>query len=577
MSKKILSVLLFLSISLCSMAVEITRYVSGTGTGDGMTPETPTSDLTGVLALGAKVDRLYIHITPGFYSIHVRDVGEGIIYSNIIIDGSWQDEGTSDMVRINYPGIEFVNSILYKISFSGNVTLSGGSLQQCDADKVITANLSKGDCYLYSCKAKGFAAMNYAHRSNSSLEMQDCKAKEGTYGLKGENIGTLSATDCDFSNQKEGGISINGCKKAYFENCSVSFNSGEGAVRLIEFDDSGKATFNKCTFLHNEVTYSRDYNFQIMSNAIFSDCLFVGNTEKNLDSKGIIHLSRPDFYFQNCTFLNNHGALQFEQFYPSRNQIVNCLFYGNGKTNIASGDMDVPLLNCAMDHGTGIPELDAQKGIMLLNESNKGFKFTGTDIEMEPSSALINAGNDRWITNSDIYFHPRKTFGGVDIGCTEFISSPGLWQPDSTFMITTDSGNYKLFKVFTDQNITYYGLFPEFMAEDGNLDITSYRTDFIYLDTMPVRPTVHEGKFIERHTVDSDGYLVDVVVPDSKGRWVSLDYSKYKNEKDRPTVKIVEGKVKFVKPQTPTTKKATPRKKSAPARKSGSKRAPARK
>lgn len=569
--KKLFCIAAFLISSLGMSALEITRYVSAIGTGDGMTAETPTSDLAGMLALGEKVDNLILYVSPGFYTIHSRDFS----CHNIMLDGSWKDEGTSDMVRINCPGISFTNSYLYKVSFSGNVGIDHGNLTRCDADGTISMSLNNGDCALRYCKAKGFGAHNWAHRSGSIVELSNCTTTGGNcYGFEAKNIGELYVYSTTFNSQKAGGVNIDGCKYAMFSKCEFSFNAGDGALRLIEFDNSGKVEFSNCEFLYNEVTHAHQHNVNIHSNASFYNCLFIGNTEKDYDSRGFINLARPDFLFRNCTFIDNHGAIELQSYYPSDYQIINCAFWNNGKNNVyAGGQEDVPLLNCAMDYGTGVPELDAQKGIILLTKENKGFNYTGSEIKIEPGSALINRGYPVSITVPDIYSHTSNAFGGTDIGCTEFISAPGLWQPDS-LSVTTEYGDYTLCKAEFGGG-SYYALLPDNKVSKGNLEISCYDTNFIYLDKMPVTPKVHNNKFIEIHlnNVVKGGYTACIMNYYPQAGWRFDKTYDYATFKDRPIVKIDGDNIQFIKPQPKnagtTTRKNIPAKKGTTTKKSG--------
>lgn len=557
MKKLTLAIGFFLT-SMSLSALTVTRYVSPIGSGDGMTEQTPTSDLGSVLAIGSKVEQLEVKVAPGFYSLNVRDTGEGVSYSNIVLDGTWQNDGSSDKVRINYPGVEFINSQIKNVSFSGGVTLNGGYLLDCDAEKIIGLDLNNGDGSLVNCKAKGFHVTNWSHRANTYAQLLNCSATGGGgYGLSGKYIGHLYVQDCNFDNNKEGGVNIDGCRTAKFIKCSFNFNSGDGALRFVDFDDSATVFFDKCEFLLNEVTSNHCYNLYVYSNAIFQDCLFVGNTEKDYDRKGIVHLVRPDFRFINCTFIDNNGALELESFYPSTNQIINCAFWNNGPTNVyAGGREDVPLLRCAMDHGTGVPELDAQKGIILLTKENKGFKFTGTDVELQPNSVLVNNGAYRNIFDTDLYRHPRNVFGGTDIGCVEYVSGSGLWQSDS-IGVTTYTGAYGLAKATIGPN-SYYCLFPEYKCSSNDYDFPSYFSDVIYLDKMPVRPkTLANDELIERHTNNGDSYIVDVLSFDTNTlMWSPVAAESYASVKDRPTVKVDGGAISFVKPQKASTQKA---------------------
>lgn len=539
----------FLFVCMSMSALEITRYVSPIGSGDGMTPENPTSDLGAMLSLGAKVDRLTLNVAPGFYPLHFDSDAGGVTFNNIILDGSWNDDGTSDMVHIDYHGINFVNSSIYKVSFGGSVTIQGGMMMNCVAENgQLRAILGNGNCAFYNCKCKGFVAENWNYGNNDKVYLQSCSAKAGKYGFQGSHLNELYVYDSQFDDNKAGGCNIDGCKMANFSDCTFNMNEGDGALRLIEFDNSGTATFERCEFTGNEVTHNHEHNIYVHSNVSFYDCLFVANTEKDIDHKGIVHLGRPDFSFVNCTFIDNwSGAISLDSFYPSSYQIVNCAFWNNRKGNIyAGGREDVPLLSCAMDHGTGIPELDAEKGIILLTEANKGFRYNGMALEVEPNSVLINRGVSRPIENTDKQKHPRNAFGGTDIGCTEYISAPGVWQPDS-LVLKVDEFSYQLCKAMVG-GVNYYALFPEAVATSGSPQIEDFRTDFIYLDTMPAAPKVLGGKYVERHLSDGKGgYIIDVLSRNNR-EWLVKDGMSYRSAKDRPTVKIVDSQVKFIKP-----------------------------
>ena len=555
--KKLILAVCWLLMSWNLPALTIVRYVSPDGSGDGMTEQTPTSDLGAVLEIGSKVEQLNVKVAPGVYSLNLLDTGEGVTFSNIELDGTWNNHGSSEKVRIDYPGIEFKNSRIKNVSFTGGVSVNGGRLEDCDAGEYMYLDLNGGDGWLYNCTAKGFQVTNWSKRANSYAQLFNCSSTGGGgYGLSGENIGTLYVTRCKFNNNEEGGAKIQSCKEAHFIDSEFCYNSGDGALRFVEYDNSGRVYFNKCRFLFNKVTYNHSYNIYIYSDATFEDCLFVGNTEKDYDRKGFVHLVRPDFEMVNCTFMDNRGALELESFYPSKNQIVNCVFWNNGSTNIYTGaSEEVPLLACAMDHGTGVPELDAEKGIITLTQQNKGFDFTGTDITIQPYSILVNKGINRAKYETDIYYHPRNAFGGVDIGCVEFVSSSGMWRPDS-IALTTFRGTYGLAKAEVNSE-TYYCLFPEYRCKDDDYKIQSDFRDIIYLDKMPIKPKLHDNdQLVERHTCDNDVYTLDVLFYDSDfGTWCPLEIYGYRSAKERPKVKVVNGRIDYIKPQKPAAPK----------------------
>lgn len=559
-------------------ALEITRYVSIGGTGDGLTPENPTADLGGMLALSAKVDQLTLYVAPGFYSLNFIDNGEGIRFKNIILDGTWKKEEAGERVRINYPRVKFTNSIIQNVSFSGSVEIDGGIMYDSDADKVIYASFDNGtDVQLYNCTSKSFNSSYYGYGQAVSLTMAFCTAKNGSYGLQTNNINTIKCKYCKFFDQSEGGINIDNSHLCSFTNCEFGFNRGDGAVRITNFDNSAQTEFSHCQFIANTGTYNQAYNIYVYSNVTFADCLFADNTVKNIDRMGFIHLVRADFIFLNCSFINNKGGVEMESYYPDRYQIVNCLFWNNGKTVAYAGGNDVPMHACAMDHGTGIPELDREKGLIILTDANKGFEYNGTDIELKLESPLINAGAPRRMDATDLYGHPHNAFGATDIGCVEFFAAPGVWSVDPSQQTFEIAGKqYQLckanaysvkregiFVTYTQGDIDYYCLLPS-GTDLSSFSCPSYFTDLLYLDTMPVTPTIHDGKYVEIHTKNSkDTFNVYVYKASSYGFFDLKASAEYESASKRQKVKITDNKIEFIKP----TPRATPTGKASPAKK----------
>ncbi len=571
MYKKLLLTFMLSSIGISVLnALEITRYVSIGGTGDGLTPENPTANLGEMLSLSEKVDRLILYVAPGFYALNFKDYGEGIAFKNVYLDGTWKQEDYREKVRIQYPGIGFSNGYINNVSFSGAVTMDNGVLYNCDADKAIYAGFSYGNVEFINCTTKSFGAAFYGYGKSISLTLDNCTAKDGGYGLETKNVNYVTCHSCKFNDQSEGGINIDNCLSCQLFDCEIGFNQGDGAVRLTAFDNKASAYFVRCSFIANRVTYNHSNNIYVYPNVTFADCLFADNTEKDIDHQGFIRVVQPDFLFLNCSFINNTGGVEMEQYYPDRYQIINCLFWNNGKTVAYAGGRDVPMQACAMDHGTGVPELDREKGLIILNEANKGFEYNGLNVELQPNSPLVNAGVSRSLRDGDLHRHPRNVFGATDIGCTEFISSPGLWEADpSQEIIELGANQYQLCKVQVGAT-TYYSLNPTYSGKDGKYGMPSYFDDFLYLDTMPVKPKKHGDNYIERHTKNNDGsFEVAVYKNQSLGGFRLIAHEKYASPDKRPQVKINDGKVQFVKP---VTKTATQARKTTPAQKTTTKK-----
>lgn len=556
---------LILTLCLCCTcaalhALEITRYVSIGGTGDGLTPETPTADLGEVLSLSTKVDYLTVYVAPGFYSLNVVDYGEGVAFRNVTLDGTWKKEDPDEKVRINYPGVTFSNSFIRSVSFSGNVVIDGGVMHDSDADKVIYASFDSGtNVELINCEAKSFASAFYGYGKNVYLRMAYCYADKGSYGLQTKNVHFIECNDCKFREQSEGGINIDNSLFCFFADCEFGFNSGDGAVRVTNFDKDSKAFFYKCEFTDNYVTNNHAYNMFLSSPGLrFYDCLFAENTVKDIDRKGFVHIANPDFMIMNCSFINNKGGVEMESFYPDNNQIVNCLFWNNGKTVAYAGGYDVPMQACAMDHGTGIPELDREKGLILLTDDNKGFEYNGMHIVLQPNSPLVNAGVSRAMSDTDLYGHARSAFGGTDIGCVEFVGAQGLWTVDPSQQAFEIEGKKYLLCKATANGVDYYSLIPE-SVDLATYSFPSYFYDWLYLDTMPVKPVLHEGKYIERHTKTPNGkFKVDVYEGSKYGGFYLKKSEEYSSAAQRPKVKITGDNVELVKPAaSKTTGKST--------------------
>lgn len=190
--KKLALAISFMLTAMGLNAITVTRYVSPDGTGNGMTPETPTSDIAAMLAIGSKVDGLNLKVAPGVYSIKSTSSDWSSI-KNVVFDGTWNNEGTEDKVRISTKDISFANCNIKNVSFSGDLVLHGGNLIDCESDKIITIDINDADANIINCKAAGFRAEAWS-RKNSKLFLKDCKTTGNTgYGLWGKGLGRLIA------------------------------------------------------------------------------------------------------------------------------------------------------------------------------------------------------------------------------------------------------------------------------------------------------------------------------------------------------------------------------------------------
>lgn len=585
MRLKFLIVIALLLASVQMRAIEIERWVSIGGTGDGTTPEAPTSDLGAVLDMSFKVDKLTVHVVPGFYTINVPRDGSEKVFPNVYLDGTWKQEGY-EKVRIN-SWVAFTGSFVQNVSSAGNLTMRGGVLVDCESDKTISTIYNTDDVYMTDCRAKSFWAESWTG-SRPSLTMVRCHALDGGYGLQAKGLDNVNCIKCEFSNQEEGGVNIDNCMFVTFRSCEFTDNKGDGAVRVTCFDRKAYTGFTECQFLDNKVTNNHSHNFLITTETRFFDCLFAGNTEKSYDHKGFVHLSRPDFQFINCTFIDNSGAIEAEAANTDDSAVINCAFWNSGSdmVSLPNGGA-VNFGNNATNHGSGIPELDRENGIILLTESNKGFTYRrgalGAELELEPSSVLVNKGRNRGFNTTDIFSQARTVFGGTDIGCREMVWGEGLWTPtDQT--LTVDNCEFVMCKA-TVGGTDYYALVSPSKIEDGRVtEFGNLGSIFwIYLDTMPVAPKVHDGKYLERTVKTASGeYEIDVIGFNQVWYWIILDSTTYSSAKERPTVKITDSGIQFIKPAAPAkpaaagARKSATSSKSTPARRPGGRVTPRR-
>lgn len=75
--------------------VEIVRYVSENGTGDGTSWESASGKLWDVLALSSQVDRMTIYLTEGTYRLRSANV------KNVVISGGYSKGGSERKRKVS--------------------------------------------------------------------------------------------------------------------------------------------------------------------------------------------------------------------------------------------------------------------------------------------------------------------------------------------------------------------------------------------------------------------------------------------------------------------------------------------
>lgn len=426
-------------------ALEITRYVSATGTGDGLTPENPTSNLESVLSLGKKVDCVIILVTPGIYDIKGSGI-EDAPYQNVHLYGvnNFVDRDNPGQLppQINCPHASFLHSIVGNVDFSGSLGFQSSQFSYITAGKHIHAYVNDNEELLISgVNCTGFTFENY--NGLASIRLFRCNANGGTYGLQSKHA-DVTAVLCRFSNCKAGGVSMD-TGRAYFEDCEFLNNAGNGGAFVWSLDQQ-ISSFKNCFFMGN-TTDDRDRGAGLtvlgtgvmLSNCVFDDNKGAGRMADKL--VGAFRCFSSRFYVESCLFTDNAGGVMTNA-YPGENRLTdisiqNTAFFKNGEDIIAPNGFDITRSRCATDHGSGIPELDSQEGLVIVNgkdmcgdnpaEKYLGIYWDGENnmFRLAENSCLINAGMTQY--DSDYYGTWRTALGGSDIGPFEYT---GILSPD---------------------------------------------------------------------------------------------------------------------------------------------------
>ncbi len=546
-----------------SAAVEITRYVSATGSGNGQSPESPAPDLYGVLKLSRQVDALTVYVTPGIYELPNDDPDLSGAYKNVNLFGV---NNFTEMLNPSpemRPVIHCLNSgfeysALVNLSFSvGSVGLTNCRVINVDISKNLHMLMFAGQSSVFrNVTCRNMTVFN-AH-GDAFLDIDNCTVSGGTVGLQVENV-KVYAHDCTFSKNSAGGAEIKSLGSTFY-NCDFLNNSGRGGATVWALSNDETTNFINCRF-ENNTTDSRDYaaGLTVKGCPVFvRKCLFLDNHGwgKLIDSNvGAFMDLDARFCIVNSSFLNNAGGV-ITKAYPTDRamydyQCFNTVFWNNQGLEVsAPNGFDVRMANCAMTGGTGIPELDAERGILALSSDMDGsdpsqnypaFSWneeTGR-YELGPNSALINAGcPTQYVT--DIYGMARCLYGKTDIGAIEYVGKINIDPAQTPMNINDDTNGWV---GTTEFDGTKYGfvfaagksLSPDKI--DPEKTVMRYAIDTGKLSDTPVQ----KGEVLVTFIEDSGQKVYFVNKWNSKiFEWIVIDRVEYTGAK--PVVKAVTGK-----------------------------------
>ena len=536
-------VLFSMSIIFCLLAnaANIKRYVKEGGTGNGLTWETASGDLRAMLELASQVDQLVVLVGEGTYK------GNFKIQSNTAFLGQFiGDDG--------YYNPNVCTKLI------GHVTLEGGTMAYAEVQGSIRMNQAQlTKVKVYGADDIGVDVMQTSGKS----KLKDCTFYQNGTGCRIYN-GLVELENCSFCNNQYNGLFVrDGSVKA--RNCYFGENKGTGC----SFDTPGSpASFSDCEFVCNgqggfkggsiagvqvlercrisdNTSTEPGAGIHVSRNLQVLNCVIYNNQSTHPKAASAIYVMSPNNYFQNCDIIHNQGGVYIEESFAyekaSSPLLTNCVLWRN-KTNIINpSNCNYQLSACAIEGGTGIPELDAERGILSLSSENEGtnpqenYICYGDGFELLPTSCLINRGKPIQTEERDYLNRPRNALGNYDIGAIEY---QGIYQwVEGAAPLKIQKEVFRLAST-TFNNTTYYALVsPESVKkESGKIQIDHKaihlgrnRNAYTLIAGTPFIALFREGKKGEKsycNILEWNGYS-----------WEFLIYDTYTAEKGRPILK----------------------------------------
>ena len=541
---------ILLNVVFAGYSLKIIRYVSENGTGNGMTEETPCSNLEEVLQLSTQVEELIIVLSPGTYNLTLpHNYYDRKEYKNIMIFGGWENGKSNPEHKSIITGdlcirgghldcIDFraKKPIYTRNSLDGHLTITDVSLSNVAVSE-LEAHIDLNKSLLFYnvlCKG-GTIKGNFTTGAKPVIRMDNCKfSSSAGAGLVASYVNFM-ASDCSFDHNEKGGLELDGCTGSLFVNCRFTDNSGKGAILLRDITDNISAQFNRCVIANNSTSdKNRSPGISAGAPIILSNSLVAGNhSEVSGDPvapcRGAIELGRSQSQFSNNTFYGNDAAL-FYTMYPDdqRNvspyQFVNCLFLKNKTGWVSVNGVNPQLNTCATDFGTGIPELDAETGRIVISADDAGVEIENNEhIILKKGSPLINRGVES--TFNDLNNLSRMILGGSDIGCVEYF---GEWHKrQNSQHITIGDRKYIPAEAQYDGK-TYYSLISSDAYDEAT---TSFNMtgNMIYLgNNIAPMKQLDDRHVIAYMTYDnSKTAMLIVSTGDMDGSWAVSDKMSY--------------------------------------------------
>lgn len=548
-------IILFSAALLCCLfvnAVDIKRYVKEGGTGNGLTWETATGDLEAVLNLASQVDHLDVVVGEGTFT------GDFKIPENVSLMGQFSGE-------------DGYRDFLLNTWLKGNIKLSGflayvavlGSVDMANARMVeVSVSHSQSE---YGVKVENYGGLDRSYLTNCSIinnniglllrygvaVLDDCtienNRQDGIYGKKGHLQAQFTMIE------RNGGI---GCHMAspdvscHLYMCTLSKNEGGGFHGGSEhgmYSDS-RQTLIKCSICNNRSQEAGSAIWASSSVNVYSSIIH-GNISECADAAAIYCLFNSN-KFVNCNITHNKGGVAFSKYFSNNSGgevkplLTNCLLWNNGEDFVNPFNCSYKLQTCAVQSGgSGIPELDAERGLIVLEADNVGTKPGGMYAALDsvsvplPNSCLINKGTPLdEIESFDFRGGFIGALGGTDIGACEY-QGEYRWVADAVKVKMFDC-DYRLAST-TYKGITYYSMIPvanedpetkRITIDEATIYLGTKRNAYSNIAGTPFVAVYREGKVGEKA-------VCNILALDKARGLFRWNYVDYVTGRTRPVIK----------------------------------------
>lgn len=521
-------------------AVDIKRYVKEGGTGNGLTWETATGDLETVLNLASQVDNLDVFVGEGTFTGNFKIEGntrllgqfagnEGFHNSNMLtkLVGNIRLEGILAYVDVS-GSVEMNQAVMVKVNVYGSDE-NGIHVFQTGGESRLTgcsAYQNKTGCSLYGGK----------------LTMERCSFYDNEYSGFSTRDGSVIASGCYFGTNKGPGCELSNLgSSCRFSNCEFIENKQGGFIGGVI---SGRHVLERCRISDNTSTEPGAGIYASRNVAVYHS--FIYNNESTHAKGSAVYVLSPNNYFCNCTLFNNKNGIYIEEgfAYEKAEQplMTNCALWHNGADFINPANCTYQLEACALEGGTGIPELDAERGILTQSSENEGtgtagnYPGFGDGLDLLPASCLINKGKMTGYENRDYWNRPCNVLGGYDIGASEY---QGIYQwVAGSAPVTLNKEEYKL-AFTTFKGVTYYSLIStqsvkeetgELVADVKTIYLGTKRNAYTVVAGTPYIGVYREGKAGEKA-------FCNILEWHEKAGWEPLRMVIYTAGKDKPVLR----------------------------------------